>query len=73
MKAIATHDRAEVSGLIVDSVTRHGVVHGVEPYYRVNAYSANVVERLANRHASPSVIQVEAAERFFEHEQTGRS
>lgn len=70
VKAVATHDRPEVPGLVVDSVTLHGGQHGVSFYYRLNCYVVDLGDCLARfpRTKISEVTQVEAAERFFEHE-----
>ena len=65
VKALAYTDssgvfHAEVTDLVVDSITRCGGVHGVAPYDRLNCLKSFVVVG----YTSP--IQVEAAARFFE-------
>jgi hypothetical protein len=50
---------AEVTSLVVADVTPSGGQHGVAPYDRLNCYN---VDRTAQ------VMQVEAAARFFEHD-----
>lgn len=47
---------AEVSGLVVESVSKHGGVYGVDEYFRL-------VARHPDRYAQVSMV--EGAERFF--------
>ena len=73
VKAIAYKDcfgkeRAEVRGLVVLSVKHIPAQHGVAAYDRLDCELSNLSEALANRHKLPEIIRIEAASRFFAHE-----
>jgi hypothetical protein len=73
VKAIAYADcfgkeKPEIGGLVVLSVKHIPAQHGVAAYDRLDCELANLGEALANRHKLPEIIRVEAASRFFAHE-----
>jgi hypothetical protein len=61
-------ERAEVRGLVVLSVKHIPAQHGIAAYDRLDCELENLGEALANRHKLPEIIRVEAASRFFAHE-----
>jgi hypothetical protein len=73
VKAIAYTDcfgkgHAEVRGLAVIGVKHVHEAHGVAAYDRLDCELVSLGEALANRHTLPEIICVEAAARFFAHE-----
>lgn len=73
VKAIAYTDcfgkeHAEIRGLVVLSAKHIPAQHGVAAYDRLDCELENLGEALANRHKLPEIIRVEAAARFFAHE-----